>query len=518
MKELREIAKLITSKQQKHLDIFHDDILEEKDNHYIRFFQNLRDGNYLSDDDAALDLYNSKPSTKKYQMLKSRVRKRLHNTLFFLDIQQPEHSARAEAYYECLKGIVQVEILEIGSAPNSAIELCKKVLIKARDFQLTEIELSCLRKLKRSESVRGSQKEYESLVQNLSTTLEVYNAETNAEELFDRVQVTFAKTGALKTEHIALVEESLGKIDSLRKRYNRFCLHRWYYTLLTHNLQLNKRHRETLKVCHDFERFITNQPRFYAKAIHARFTLRQLICCTQLRDYKQGAKIAKKCEKLLERESQFWYAFQEYYFVLTMHTGKFEKALEVYRQVTSSKRLELQYDRFQEKWKIFEAYLEYALEHERKKTEPKTNGFVRRRFDIYNFLNEVPIYSKDKRGYNVSILILQFLFLLEWEDLDGIMNRIDALKRYMGRYLRRDEHYRSQCFLKMLQKMESKNFDPDETEAATKSYYEKLTSTHNEFTGSLDTLEVIPFDVLWLRVLETLRRLKKQGVLIQPSN
>ena len=51
-------------------------------------------------------------------------------------------------------------------------------------------------------------------------------------------------------------------------------------------------------------------------------------------------------------------------------------------------------------------------------------------FRINKFLNEVPIYSKDKRGSNISILIIHVFYLFINKKYDLILNRLESIKAY----------------------------------------------------------------------------------------
>ncbi len=58
-------------------------------------------------------------------------------------------------------------------------------------------------------------------------------------------------------------------------------------------------------------------------------------------------------------------------------------------------------------------------------------------FKLGKFLNTTPLYSKDKRGINVSILLMHIVFLLQRKDFNAIIDRTDSLNQYAYRYLRR---------------------------------------------------------------------------------
>ncbi len=86
MKNLIEISKIVTKKKVKKIEIFDDHSLKHKNSKFNEFYEALMSNKFRNDRDAASFLYSCSPTDDKYRQLKSRFRKRLLNTLFFLDV------------------------------------------------------------------------------------------------------------------------------------------------------------------------------------------------------------------------------------------------------------------------------------------------------------------------------------------------------------------------------------------------------------------------------------------------
>ena len=126
-------------------------------------------------------------------------------------------------------------------------------------------------------------------------------------------------------------------------------------------------------------------------------------------------------------------------------------------------------------------------------------------FRLGKFLNSVPIYSMDKRGINISILLMHIAFLLQRKDYNTIIDRIDSLKQYAYRYLRRDDSFRSNCMIKMVVQMTKADFHPVRTERYTADLFKQLKSVNLAGSGENIEIEVIPFEVLWEIMLKSLK-------------
>ncbi len=126
------------------------------------------------------------------------------------------------------------------------------------------------------------------------------------------------------------------------------------------------------------------------------------------------------------------------------------------------------------------------------------------KFRIKKFLNEVPTYSKDKRGNNITILILHILLLLQQRKYGEIIDRVESLKTYSHRYLRQDDTFRSNCFIKMLLQLPAASFHKKGVIRKAKKYWEKLQSVPLKKANQSVELEIIPYETLWEFVLNSL--------------
>ena len=262
-----------------------------------------------------------------------------------------------------------------------------------------------------------------------------------------------------------------------------------------------------IDICNEAEAYLRNNPIYEQRVRLAELAMVKMNAYVDLRDYDNGFENAEKCMIYFTPGSNNWLVFLEAYFLLAMHSGNSQKAWDIYNQAVNHPRFAFSSPERQEKWKIFEAFIYYSLRDAINKAKQSKLAH-QAKFRIEKFLNEVPIASKDKRGYNVLILSIQIMFLLNRGDFEGIINRAEALKTYRSRYLKKDEDFRSNCFIKMLLIMEKKSFDYEDTKRLAQKYHEKLKNHQIEYEGTPSMLEVIPFERLWEHVLEDLKRLE----------
>ena len=135
-----------------------------------------------------------------------------------------------------------------------------------------------------------------------------------------------------------------------------------------------------------------------------------MVCYVQLRDFFNGKQAAEKCLKLLEEGTFNWFKYYEMYFVLCMHTEQYDQAFQIYNKIVNHRRFSFLQSNIKEIWKIYGAYLDYLIANGKVPIAEEAKSVFK--FKLGKFLNETPIFSKDKRGLNIAILVIQILFLV----------------------------------------------------------------------------------------------------------
>lgn len=207
------------------------------------------------------------------------------------------------------------------------------------------------------------------------------------------------------------------------------------------------------------------------------------------------------CLGLVSEGDFNWYVALEQYFLVSLKIHDYKKAYDVYLKVTNQPNFSAQYQQITERWKINEAFVHFLIL--KGKIEP-TQEDDKHKFRINKFLNEVPRHSKDKRGTNITILVLQILFLLEQERYEDIFERIEPLRMYTSRYLRKDDTFRGNCFIKMLMQLPAGRFHKEAVKRKAAPYLKKLESIPLDVAKQTAELEIIPYEELWEYVMESL--------------
>ena len=119
-------------------------------------------------------------------------------------------------------------------------------------------------------------------------------------------------------------------------------------------------------------------------------------------------------------------------------------------------------------------------------------------------MNDSILYPKEQRIFTVLLVIAQVLFLLEKKSYNAVAERIDRLKGYANRQLKKEEFHRAIQFIRLLQQLAKSDYKI-ENMGMTEKYYNKLVETPFFYSGAIHQFEVIPYEKLWNLILSRLK-------------
>lgn len=499
MLELRELVGVIlnSSVQKNGIKVGSDNNLLQE------LLDGIISGEFTTDQDASMRLYQTDPGYENYRKLKERLKARLYDKILQIDFNNNLHSEAQRVYYTCHKQISIVQILLAKSARHSTIRLAEKLLKKAERYHLTNLSLELSTILRgHYANNHGDIKKFEFYNEAVNKLNLWRSAELKAEEYYYNISIHFAVSRAARPD---LEPMAIGFVSDLHAKYPHINTRQYklfLYQLEVSRYQLVEDYGNVVKVCETACAYFESLDLKLNNMVFI-FKYHMFNSYLQLRDFHQGEKVAKEAMLLIPEGVPNWFYLHESLLLLAFCTENYTKALEIYSNVCTHPRFEYLYKTRTENWKIYEAYLNFL------KKINKIDSNISINIKINKFINEVPIYSKDKRGLNVAILIVQILHLLLKKDEEGIYNRIHALKMYVHRHLRNNENLRSNCFINLLIQFSKSELDPRRTQILGKKYWDKLRET--TFDATKSDIEIIPYEFLWELILNSLGK-KSKGV------
>lgn len=496
MKKLLQISSMVTSNSGPDLNL----IKTNGNSKLQKLLIGLVRGKYKNDQEAAKSLYQTSSKSKTYLKLKSRLKERLLDKFFVMDSEKVMHSRYDKAFYQCIRNVFAAQVMILKDMRMNAIELLRSTLQQTQHYHFTELSLTIVRLLRYDAAMKGDKDKlthYDRLIRQFS---QLQQAELLAEKYSQMVVVEFAQKTPSDKQIRKKAFSCYRKIFELSLKHksrtielNKFKTGARYYSIAGE-------HHKAISVCNQCEKYLHDHPQLIQNVRLAEMALFKMDSCLALRDEKNGLQYALQCEAYFNPGTMNWLIFREYDFLLSMHIGNFSRALQLFYEVTGHAKFSQQSPERLEKWKIFEAYLNYALPAQL----PKKN------FNLFKFLNEISIYSKDKKGYNFAILVAEIILLIETDDLDKLINIAEPFRVYVARYVSRKNNLRSYYFAKLLLVLFKYQFDPVKAALIGKKFLERLNQITPQYKGDLESVEVIPYDKLWELLLKKLKEKDNQ--------
>ena len=498
MERLSELANFVSKYKASKIEIVGD----SNDTLLNRLYNGINDNHFTSDDIAAKSLGYEDPKSPSYKKLKYLLERRLINTVFFIDLNTPQFNSSQRAYANCYKNFAAFRILLARGAEKSAYHLAEKTLRKALENEITLIVFDLSRSLKIYFESRGNNPKKAKLYKaHQEKSGRLYRVEILAQDYFNDILGKISgKRGALNDKE--LIEKSRKYQEEIIKESKGFFSKNLYYysnqlRILQYELALD--YKNVIKVCNEAIEFL--EPLDYKRGI-IRFGIQLMIAYVSLNRFKEAFEQAERVFATNDKGVGFWFVGKELYFLLCFRSKNYELAFDTFIETLSHKNFKIQQPRVKEPWKVYEAYIHFFIEAG--KIKPKKSKQLKK-FKLGKFLNEVPLYSKDKSGLNIQILIVQVLFLFRKGKIDEAIDRIASLNQYCHKYLRKDHTLRSNCFIKMLVVLITNQFHKEATLRKTQRYMRVLKENPIQKAKQSIGVEIVPFEDLWEIIIPNLK-------------
>jgi hypothetical protein len=496
---LIELIGIVDRNKVRSINIIGDENFSA-DTNLNKLYNGILSGEITTDEDAMKEIGLLR-KTKRFHNLKSELKQRLLNTLFFIDVNKPGFTDLSGAYYTCCRRWVAVKIMFGRGAFNTGMDMAKKLFNKTIEYEFTEISMDLARLLSSQYGFRYGDRER---FNHYNEAYDKLAACFHAENILDRhfsslVMYRVHKEG--REKFLEVGEELEKEIPQYLERFDTYRVHLCGRIALIWCALNAFEYRKTIELCDSGVLFFKSKS-YVANTPMGMFLHYKMICHTQLREFVEGRETAEFAKEYYEEGTPNYFKFQESLFILEMHTRHYEKAYMIYYTITNLKKFKKMAPRSRETWLLYGAFLEYliivgALE---RPLEAEKKSLFR----LNRFLNEVPIFNGEKRRRNIPVLVLQTLFLINRDRYSAAADRIEAIEKYCSRYLKKGTSFRSNCFIKMLLQVPQTAFHVEAVKRKASRYFKKLESTPLEVTNQSWEVEIIPYEQLWEFTLDSL--------------
>jgi hypothetical protein len=448
----------------------------------------------LTDEAAMFEVYGKK-NLGAFSRLKSRLKDSLVRTTI---LQNTHVEAEDSRINESLNGYRQTlvsRVLIANKSKNLGIDLAEKSIARSIKYHATENVILQSRILVNhygaSEYNKYKFNKYLAIQQKY---LHIHEWEIKAEHYFVELQRVQLKSLAGPSDTIkSKAKEYVDELDSANIRSYAFNLTK--YRVKAAYYEYMRDYNSLLKISENASKEFS-APDFKSGNALFNINLRRAWALIQAGRFEEATHLGSQEMNKTPVGTLGWFLMGHYTLKGQLYNGDFEKAILLINRIIDNPRFKKIGESYQELFNVTLSYIYLIIESN---MFGDLKGYLKMfpEFKIYKFLNTIPVFSKDKRGINVSILLMHIAYLLQHKDFNAIIDRVDSLNQYAYRYLRKDESFRSNCMIKMVVQMTKADFNPIRTVRYTEELLKQLEQVKLAGSGENIETEIIPYEVLW---------------------
>lgn len=424
-------------------------------------------------------------------------RRRLFAPLLFLDTENSSNfNPTQKANFECLRKLATFQTLVYRHCPENACILAKAIIELAIQNDVTLVALEMATFLKRYYVERVPDLEqylyYQACVERLRLD---WVAENKAMESY---QAVIAPAVKFKSTQLQISKRAQALVESLslyKERCNTIIFVSGYYATRYIGEMARFHWHDAIAVCDEAIRSL-NDKLCTSPRIMAVFKVHKVICLTMLDRYAEALSLNSEVIQAEIEGSRNWFLYLDNQLLVSLKASKYKSAYEAATKIYSNRSFATMPESIKESWTLLAAYLILADRNESINRAIQLEKVLN--FRLNKFLNQVPNYSKDKKGLNVPILIAQFLFLLQAKDFDQAHDKLIALRKYRVKHFNaEDGYYRTQLFIRMLCSVAGTAFNKKLFLKKTADMIKTVTQIPKGHPDQHFKIEIIPYEILW---------------------
>ena len=496
MNEIANLVRIVTSRSLTSLPVL--DLRSNQPNKETQFVEALSKAPEATPLQVVKALYGkaTEANVRSLRKLQSRVRNKLLNQLYFLDHSDPRLLVSRRYELECLDLLHKVSILYAEREYTLSERLLQRCLKLAEAGEFTQYVVLCARMLRNLHAERQQAIPYAKVAKVLQRAQQVLAWEDEAEQLHTETQLALSGTVTTRRVVLAVLPDRIAQLDALHRRARSFTTYNIVYRARLAYEELQGNYLEMIRVT-----ALASRQLRAGKLNDRRFDIRfnhfvSVYAYLRSRQPVQGLRLAEEYTRDFHPSSSNWFYFQEHHLLLALHAQQYERAQQLMSIIVKNPGYAMQRDAVLQRWDLYKSYVDFVL-------PPARNNTARQR-QLAQWVLVLPEYSRDKRGHNVAILVLQLLHFLRERNLEAVMLRLERLRKYQQRHLYEANTLRSRLFLRLLPTIVEKNFVVDRIAERGKALLQQLRDTPPPGEAFAE-VEIIPYEHLWELVLDVLR-------------
>ncbi|MEM9548967.1 MAG: hypothetical protein AAGA77_23475 [Bacteroidota bacterium] len=449
---------------------------------------------YKKNEIEAIENYRNAKLISSKTKLKWPLLNKLYNSMLYSRLPHKKYSSYQRQIVLLVKQIAIAKILMALHARSSAVHLFENIYRKSKKLHFHEGVIESARKLFLYESgYRGNLNKAKSYYEDCTVSHEIMSNEMKAEWYVSELAHHFSATKEIPIEILKKSKHFLDDLKRVQEIYRSSRFLKFYSTL---GILYYEASYDYNALCIFLKQNIKAIAEQFPDAVSDLNTLKIYLIHYNLRinNLKEAANLIEKILQSIVVDATNWFRVQELRSLLLLRQRKKKEGLDL----LLSLRENIYFSALQNEIKLriellyYYGLIYYALSLPSKEAIEYLKGAK-----FQKFLNSVPAFNKDKKAMNIAIIIVQLLYFVLIKDYDKILEKRDAVKKYMSRYMKKDPLFRSHSFIKLLIEVQKQNFHPVAIKRHASKYRENLNQVPFLSSKHPIELELIEYEYLW---------------------
>lgn len=459
-----------------------------------KLYHAVKDGLVINDKEGVVYMGITKEAFKKTAI---RLTAKLEKAILVVNVDKPQYSIYAKSRHKIKIQQMFLDIMSSLGARQNRLARLQQFLKMAIKYQQTIVIIETLNELRSMSVMSGDKKNYKYTTHLLREYLGLFEAESQMEDILAEVQIEFSGRTSIPKEVSLKIEESVKKAESIVAKHKSIDLVSNYSDVMLFYYVSIEDYRECISICQDAINYLKGFDFMQNTNRIAVWHVYMLDAAIMAGEYEVATEAYEGCIETFPAKNVNYFRARESYCHLLLHQGKYHLATNVLMEAFTSSAFNKMYEIDKETWKLYEAFLNYVYTSGMADPSLANPTFLARKWRIKKYVNDMPLYTKDKAGANFNTIVLQILFLLELKDYAEISKKYDTIRVYSYRYLQGNGNRRGRIFCGMLMKLIWSDYNIEKLKVYESKFLKKMDSILSGQNGHYDSSEIIPYHKIW---------------------
>ena len=465
------------------------------------FLKKLEAEEHLNDRIIEQIIYGNTDNSQTYRKLKSRFRRRLIDEIYYGTFEKYNTGVRNQTMALLLKQFSVAMALKLDLFTNAYIYTIKEIHTKAKKFDLTMISQLTVHELFYYYAFVNPDKklmlQYKTEKEKVAEQV-VYS--DRAEAINGELSYIFTqeKYNPSKENRI-IIRERIQEINELSKRSDNFTLNVYKYDLSYYYYLVEKKYEELLILSEEAKIYYDNK-QILDKFFKWSQESNKIYALILLKRYEKAELAIESTFSWLTPGVRAWFYLSDFLFICYAMQSKFESAADLVTKVLtqpSLKNFTFEITQWESRFILL------SLLASESKVQEKFSE-VNYKLTPQRFLKKHSDLLKDKKAMNLTYRIIEIAFYIKNNKMGKVIDIIENLGQFKYKYLRDNDTYRAQCFIRLLEVLAKSNFHPVRVNYLAEPILKKMKTKEAIISSENAYAEILPFEEIWQRLIKLL--------------